>query len=173
MSKLMRAMVALGILVIAGGVYLYYFGAQTYFAFLARRMGRQVPIVNTVPVELANLTVSQATGEKVSFHGVEFELPWDDVDREKTRNVGNWYAIRFHSDKAIILCVGAPGDFTKGLYKDKVATPGEFKALYGKDVVRSDYALKKAIFETTPRDITLLTPAGKAAGLSAMLLMKA
>jgi hypothetical protein len=59
------------------------------------------------------------------------------------------------------------------MFRDKIASPELFTTLYGPEVLNSDYALKKAIFETTPSDITLLTPVGRAAGLSSVLIIKA
>jgi len=55
----------------------------------------------------------------------------------------------------------------------KTVDPELFKAMYGPEVLRSDYTLHKAIFETTPNQITLLTPANRAAGLSSIIIIKA
>lgn len=57
--------------------------------------------------------------------------------------------------------------------KDKTPDPQIFKVLYGPDVLRSDYTLYKAIFETTPRQITLLTPSNRAIGLMMVIILKA
>jgi hypothetical protein len=59
------------------------------------------------------------------------------------------------------------------MFRNKIARPELFTGLYGPGVLQSDYALKKAVFETTPSKINLLTPAKEAAGLSSVLLMKA
>ena len=55
----------------------------------------------------------------------------------------------------------------------QIGSPELFTRLYGPDVLNSDYALKKAIFQTTPSDILLLTPSSRAAGLSSVLIIKA
>ena len=57
--------------------------------------------------------------------------------------------------------------------KSKTPNPELFKAMYGPEVLRSDYALHKAIFETTPSEINLFTPANRAAGLGSVILIKA
>jgi len=69
-------------------VYLWFFGMQTFFALYARQIGRKTPIVRSVPVELYDLSVSEVRGERISFKGVEFEVPWNDVDEQKTRRGG-------------------------------------------------------------------------------------
>ena len=173
MSGWKRGLMALAILVVAGAIYLWFFGAQTFFALQSRKMGRQVPIVNSFPASLPDLSVSQAPGQLVSFKGVEFEVPWDDVDKIKSRIAGGWALIVFQSGNSIILCVNKPNGFMTDLFRDKIGSPELFTRLYGADVLHSDYTLKKAIFETTPSDITLATPSGRAAGLSSVLVMKA
>jgi hypothetical protein len=173
MSKWTRRLLRLGAFVVLSGAYLWFFGVQTFFALYARRIGRQIPIVKSVPVELQDLTVSKVQGEKLSFLGAEFEVPWDDVDEQKTRIAGNWVGIQFRSGRAIILCVSPPKGFINGMSKDKTPDPKLFEGIYGSEVLRSDYALHKAIFETTPSQITLFTPANRAAGLSSVILIKA
>jgi len=173
MSKRNRILISLGSVVIIGGVYLWFFGVQTFFAIYSRKIGREVPIVKSAPVELRDLGVSQARGETLGFSGVEFEVPWNDVDEKKSRVVGGWALITFRSGSSIILCVTSPKDFMNDMFRNKIARPELFTGLYGPGVLQSDYALKKAIFETTPSKINLLTPAKEAAGLSSVLLMKA
>jgi hypothetical protein len=173
MSKRTRIFLSLGIVVIVGGVYLWLFGVQTYFALFSRRIGQKVPIAKSAPVELRNLDVSQGKGEKLSFKGIEFEVPWNDVDEAKSRVAGGWALIFFRSGNSIILCVTPPRDFMNVMFRDKITRPELFTGLYGPGVLQSDYTLKKAIFETTPSQINLLTPANRASGLSMVLIMKA
>lgn len=153
--------------------YLWFFGPQTFFMLQTRRIGRKIPIVNSIPVELKDSSISEAKGKKVSFLGVEFEVPWDNVDEERIRVVGNWAVIHFRSGNSVILCVEPPNGFIADLAKSKTPDPDLFKALFGPDVLRSDYTLHKAIFETTPSQVTLMTPPNRAAGLSMVILIKA
>jgi hypothetical protein len=173
MSKSKRIVIALGIAVIVAGTYLWFFGVQTFFIFESRKIGREIPIVKSVPVELNDLSVSSAKGEKLSFMGIEFEVPWDDVDEKKSRTVGTWALIYFRSGNSIILCVDKPKGFMSNMFRNKIASPELFTRLYGPDVLNSDYALKKAIFRTTPSDISLLTSSSRAAGLGSVLVIKA
>jgi hypothetical protein len=154
-------------------VYVWFFGTQTFFALWARQIGRKIPIVKSVPVELNDLSVSEVRGERISFKGIEFEVPWNDVDEQKARVVGTWALIHFRSGNSIILCVAPADGFIAEITKSKTPDPELFRAMYGPDVLRSDYALHKAIFETTPRQINLFTPANRAAGLSSVIFIKA
>lgn len=173
MPKLKRVLIVLGVGVLTIGTYLWLFGIQTFFALESRRIGREAPIVNNSPVALSNLDISRAEGQRISFKGIQFEVPWNDVDLEKSRVSAGWAFVVFRSGKSIIACVTSPNDFMNEVFRDKAATPQEFAALYGPGVLQSDYEFKKAIFETTPNEINLLTPSGRAAGLSAVLLLKA
>jgi hypothetical protein len=173
MPKWKRILVALAIVAIGGGTYLWFFGPQTFFALQSRKIGHDVPIVKSVPTELRDLSVSETPGQKLSFMGVEFEVPWGDVDQDKSRIVGTWAFIHFRSGNSMILCVDKPKGFMSAIFRDKIVSPELFTRLYGPNVLNSDYALKKAIFETTPSDITLLTPSNKAAGLTSVLIIKA
>lgn len=161
------------IVLLAGGFYLWLFGVQTYFALYSRKIGREIPIVNSVPVKLQDISVSKEQGERLSFNGITFEVPWNDVDETKSRVVGTWALIFFRSGNSILLCVTKPKDFMNDMFRDNIAKPELFTALYGPEVLDSDYALKKAIFETTPSKITLLMSAHNAAGFGSILLMKA
>jgi hypothetical protein len=173
MPKWKRTLLCVSAFVSVCVVYLWFFGAQTFFALQARKWGRQIPIVNSIPVELRDLSISRAKGEKLSFKGAEFEVPWADVDEGKSRVVGNWAFIKFRSGNSILLCVSPPDGFITSMSKDKTPDPQLFSAIYGPEVLRSDYALHKAIFETTPGQITLFTPANRAAGLASVIMIKA
>jgi hypothetical protein len=172
MSKWLRILIAIGIIGVVCAVYLWFFGIQTLYVFETRKIGRKIPLVNSVPVELHDSSVSKAQGEKLSFMSAEFEVPWDDVDEKKSKIVRNWAFIIFRSGNAMILCVNPPKEFMSSMFQDKSASPELFTGLYGAGVLRSDYELEKAIFETTPSKVTLLTPSNRAMGLTYVLALK-
>jgi hypothetical protein len=108
-SKRRRIIIGLGASVVVCGLYLWFFGTQTFCAIEARWTGRRVPIVDSVPVDLADLSISSKPGDTLSFHGVEFEVPWSDIDESKTRVVGNRLDVVFRSDKSLLICLTGPG----------------------------------------------------------------
>jgi hypothetical protein len=63
--------------------------------------------------------------------------------------------------------------FISNRFRNKEAKPELFVRTYVEEVLQSDYSLMKAIFETSPRSITLFTPAHKAAGLASVMVIKA
>ena len=173
MSSWERALTVLAIVVIGGATHLWFFGPQTFCILQTRKIGREVPIVKSVPAELRDRSVSQAPGQRLSFMGVELEVPWGDVDQSKSRIAADWALSVLRSGNSIIFCVNKSNAFMNGLFRDKTASPDLCTKLYCQDVLKSDYAVRKAIFETTPSDITLLTPSGRAAGLTYVIFIKA
>ena len=66
MSRWTRVLVSFGIVAVALGIYLWFFGTQNFFALEERNTGQKLPFVNLVSVELTNMTISQAPGTKLS-----------------------------------------------------------------------------------------------------------
>jgi len=128
------------------------------------------------PAELKDLSVSGAPGRKLSYFGYEFEVPWDDVDEQKTRVIGSLQLIAFRSGKAIMLSRVPPKRLVNGLLDEAMKrgtlTAWWIKWLYGDDTLESDYNFVHAALETTPSKITLLTPRPKAFRETTLLLYK-
>jgi hypothetical protein len=174
MSKGAKRLASSALLIILTcAAFVAFFGAQTFFAIQARRIGREVPIVNSVPQPLEDSAIAKTAGEKLSFEGVQFDVPWIDLDQVRTRAVGNCALMKFFSRRSVLLCVGHPDMFMKNLFANKQANPELFNEAYGHEVLRSDYDLMSAIYKTTPSSITLSTPSKRAADLVSILLIKA
>ncbi len=172
MSKRGRVLFWLGAFVLLSFAYLWCFGVQTFFLLQTRKIARKAPVARNVPVELSDLSISPAPGKKLSYLGYEFEVPWKDVDEEKSKVTGNIVAIVFRSGNTILLFVVPPRDFIKSTEKNFHGYIEVFKRMYGESVLHSDYAFKRAIYESTPRKITLLTSRQDTVGLSMIILMK-
>ena len=159
MSRWRRILAWFAIAVVVFAICAWLFGAQTAIALEARRLARKSPVMWKVPVELADASVSESPGEKLSYLGCEFEVPWSDLDQPKTRLIGTWQIIGFQSGKGIIL--------TKFPANERVNTfpvMGEkldvnalrtLRHLYGYETLRSDYAFTRATLEMTPGDISI------------------
>ena len=173
MPKWVRIWVRFGAVVVLSGIYLSFFGVQTFFILKAHQMARKVPTVAILPVELTELDVSKASGKKLSYLGYEFEIPWEDIDEKESHIAGNEVLIPFHSGNSILLHVVPAQDLIKELPLDQRRSRELFQQLHGEEVLNSDYALRKAILETTPGRITLLTSREDARSLSMVLAIKA
>ena len=143
------------------GIYLQVFGVATWFVVVkGRNLADNDPALWETPVALQDLSISSAPGRKVSYLGYEFDVPWNDLDEQKTRLYKGWQLIAFHSGKSIFFAALPP-----------IASETELSRLYGNETKESDYAFIRAMLETTPGEIGLLTPKGAAMrGITRLML---
>jgi hypothetical protein len=174
MSRWKRVLVSLGIAVVVCGTYLWFFGTQTFFVLEAHNAARKLPFVKQVPVALTDSSISQAPGRKVSYVGYEFEIPWTDVDEEKTRIVGgNKAIIAFRSGNVLSVWNGPPHEFMNYLLEKGKMDRETFRRTYGDDALQSDYSFKRLILEATPDKITVFSRSRTAVSQGLLLMIKA
>jgi len=174
MSRWKRILISFGIVIVACVTYLWLFGTQTFFVLEAHSAARKLPFVKLTPIELTDLSVSQAPGMKVSYFGYEFEMPWTDIDKEKTKIVGgNKVIIVFRSGNALSVWSGPPHEFMNGLFEMGKIDRETFRKVYGDEALRSDYTFQRLILETTPDKIAILSTKKSAVSQGALLMVKA
>lgn len=173
MSKRKRILIALGVAIIVGGIYLWFFGFQTASALMWRYKYRKIPEVEMVPVPLPDLSISNVPHKQVSYFGYRFELPWDDVDEQKSKTAGPIRLTAFQSGNAFWFSTFPPKDFVNEVMKDSKLDPQSFRQIYGDDAYESDYGFHRLMLETTPSEITPFVSRRKAAVASMLLLFKA
>ena len=173
MSRWARALGNLAITVLVCGIYLHFFGLQTFVAFEARSVARKMPVVKRVPVELQDLSVSQASGKKLAYFGYEFEIPWDDIDEAKSRTVGeNKAIIFFKSGNALSLVISPPRQLVNKVFSSGNIDQTTFRQIYGDEALQSDYAFRHIMMETTPDRITPFISRRDAVSRAMLLLWK-
>lgn len=157
-------------------VYLQVFGIATWFVVVKGRnvAGKDEPAFKDqpalwkTPTGLKDLSISNALGRTVSHFGYEFEVPWDDLDEQRTIPGGSWEGIQFRSGKSIVFAKLA-ANLTA---EQRKLHQGRLERLFEDESLQSDYAFTRAALEATPGDITLFTPSGRAARKIALLLLK-
>jgi hypothetical protein len=142
-------------------VYLHVFGLATWFVVVkGRNLGGKDSALWKTPVALQDLSISSGRGRKVSYLGYEFDVPWNDLDEQKTRLYKEWQLIAFHSGKSIFFAALPTS-----------ASETELSRLNGNETINSNYAFVRAMLETTPGEIGLFTPKGEATrGITRLLL---
>lgn len=171
MSKLKRILLVLAIATLSCIVYLWFFGVATMFALEARYIAWKTPVVKRIPTELPDQSITQVPGRKLSYFGYDFEVPWE-IDQAKSKRVGKMQLVAFRSGNALLVSRGAPNEFVNDFLSMGKADPASLKALYGEDILQSDYLLRQRILETTPDKIGVLTPRREAIGDATLLLIK-
>jgi hypothetical protein len=171
-SKWVRILVILGSLTALGAIYLWFFGIATMFVIETRYIARKAPIVKKAPVELTDLSISQSPGRKLNYLGYEFEVPWNDVDDDKTKQVGEMHVIVFRSGNSISFSRAQPKEFVNAFLSSAKDDPDMLRKLYGEDALQSDYRLKRLILESTPDKVTLFTSRKDSVRNAMLLLIK-
>jgi hypothetical protein len=174
MSRWMRVLVCLGLTVLVCGNYLWFFGVQTFIALEARDIARKTPLVRNAPVELPDLSISEAPGRKLSYFGYEFEVPWNDVDEAKSRVIGgNKAIIAFRSGNVLSVWSGPPHGLVDSVLASGRIDRETFRQIYGDEALKSDYAFQRIIVEATPDRITPFVSKKQAVTEGMLLVMKA
>jgi hypothetical protein len=157
MLKWVRALVSLGFLFVACVLFAYFFGVQAYFVWEVHHAARKDPGYWIKPVALTDLSISRTAGTKLSYFGYEFEVPWDDVDRDKTRITpnGNLAIIMFRSGKGIVLWRHQANEFVTALLAEHQKDRNAVTQVWGEDVVKSDYNFERASLDLTPDSLSL------------------
>jgi hypothetical protein len=157
LSKRQRKWLMRANVVLLAGFCLWHFGVTALFVLEARYVGWKFPAVNKAPMELGDLSISAAPGRTFSYFGYEFEVPWDDLNEGKMKQVGKAQLISFRSGNALLFSRMEPQEFVRTFLSSTNADPEKVRKLWAGDALESDYALHRLILETTPGQLTLLS----------------
>ena len=131
------------------------------------------PVASVVPSDLKDQSISQGPGEKLSYFGYEFEIPWSDLDETQTRLYPTEKAeksrvdLRFRSGLRLLVTAVPPREWANGLAKEMKTSPQKIEATFGK----SDYRFAKTIYEFTPDKMNHWTLSGRVHMREEFLLM--
>lgn len=174
MSRWARVLMSFGTIGVACATYALRFGTQTFLVVEAHNVARKLPFVKRTPVPLTDLSISQASGMKLSYFGYDFEVPWTDIDEEKTKIIGgNKAIIVFRSGNVLSVWSGPPHEFMNGFFEQGMIDRDTFRKVYGAEALQSDYNFQRLILESTPDKITLLSSKKTAVSQSVLLTVKA
>lgn len=131
--------------------------------FLTARMeARKVPAVKTATRPLADYSVSDAPGTKLSYFGYEFEVPWNTSVKEK--KVGkNLVQLKFDSGQDVILIVPAnQNGLLTEMVEDQSLKMKDLQLVFGDLTNRSTYDQYGTLLNTTPQSIRAFGPRSEA-----------
>ena len=171
MTKHQRKLVIWANVFIVTGFCVWHFGVAALFVLETRYVEWKSPLVKKTPKELTDLSVSQAPGQKLSYFGYEFEVPWD-LDEQKTKQIGKMELIAFRSGNAILFSKAAPREFVQTFLSSTKVDPDKVRNFWGEEALESDYSLHRLILEATPGQVTLFTRREDAARGAMLLVMK-
>lgn len=172
MAKRGKILTALAIACGLSAIYLWFFGVATAFALEARYIGWKVPVVKRIPVDLVDTSISQAQGRKISYFGDEFEVPWDDLDAQKTKLVGKIVVIHFQLGKSILFSDVPPQGLVSTIQSSSRIDLGDLRKVYGEEALRSDYSFHRLIVEARPDKVGVFSSRRDAVGNTILLTFK-
>jgi hypothetical protein len=152
--------------------YLWFFGVQTAFAFMAWNTGRKIPELSDSPQELTDFSVNHAQASRFSRFGYEFELPWSDIDEAKTKIIGQGCVISFNSGIRVGFTTEPARTFVKNV-ASKSGGEESLRRSFGKDAISSDYNFYRLMLTTTPTSVSAFGSREAASRNSSLLTLKA
>jgi len=148
--------------------FMHLFGWQTLFAVEARYFAWKEPFLWSVPVALADQSISESPGVRMSYNGYGFEVPWDDLDQNNTKRIHDWQIISFRSGKEIVLTGQEPdGAWNRAPILVKFTRAQSTGEPFG-----TDYAVQRHVLETSPARVTPFSSRRDAVDALLSLLMK-
>jgi hypothetical protein len=129
-------------------------------AALALYAARRAPKVTRVlPTHLIDTSISQAPGERLSYFGYEFEVPWSDLDPAQTRLYPkghphpNRAVLTFRSGLRLMVTALPPDEWRNNIAAEMKISPEQLESAFGRDMTDSDYTFVKALYEFTPAEM--------------------
>jgi hypothetical protein len=126
-------------------------------ATLAFYAARTAPaITRVVPTDLKDQSVSATPGEKLSYVGYEFEVPWNDLDETQTKlypkdNPAKCSALLvFRSGLRLMVTAVAPREWINGFAARWKVSPARIESAFRGEGTKSDYDFVRTLYEFTP-----------------------
>lgn len=171
MTKRQRKLILWVNVFLVTGFCVWHFGIASLFVLETRYLGWKFPLVEKTPIELTDLSISQAPGQRLSYFGYEFEVPWD-IDQEKTKQTGKMELITFRSGNALLFSSAAPKEFVQTFLSSTQVDPDKVRKFWGEAALESDYSLHRLILEATPGEVSLFTRREDAVRSAMLILFK-
>ncbi len=111
-----------------------------------------LPITKIIPTDLTDKSISQTSGEKLSYFGYEFEVPWSDLDQTQTKLYPKdkpdkcRVDLHFHSGLRLLVTAIPPREWINNLAEEMKVPPQKIQSTFGS----SDYQIIKTIYGFTP-----------------------
>lgn len=126
------------------------FGFQTLLTWKLRHEVRRNPVLALTPVPLPVSAPTSCAGTVLSHAGFRFEVPWSDVDTQRTKFFGHIAVYAFRSGRAVSFYGPGPTheDLMTAVEKDFGGKSA--LTLFGPAATKSNYDFHKTILELTP-----------------------
>lgn len=162
---------------ILGGIALilfsaYMWGFQTAVYFMLHHEAKKTRILDYTPTQMQPVDPNPASGMALSHRGITLEVPWKDLNVDKSRVVGTWAIFAFDSGPIVTLCTPFKNDI-RGAVEKEFGGPKAIEAVFGPEAVRSDFAFHQAVLQESTTRMRPWMNRQEAVRSSMILLIKA
>jgi hypothetical protein len=171
--RALGALLRVGLLIAFLSVLVNVLGPPVGIFLTARMEAGKVPALNTATRPLADYSVSDSPGTRLSYFGYEFEVPWNTSVKE--RKVGkNLVQLKFDSGQDMIFIVPAnQNGLLTEMVQDQSMNMRNLQPIFGDLMNRSAYEQYGALLDTTPGSIRAFGPRSEAVRGVTLLTIKA
>lgn len=151
----------------------YCWGPQIVMSWKLRHEAKADPVLALTPQKLPEVRPNSTVGTKLSDAGFSFEVPWDDLDTQKTKFVNQMAVYTFRSGR--VLTFFGPSPTHEDLMSTVQKTFGgtSISAVFGPEATKSNYNFHKTMLELTPSRMTPWMNQRDAIRTSMLLMIKA
>ncbi len=149
-------------------ILVFFYGSAIFGLLYTKWNVRAKPELWIVPTPLTNLTIQRSTGEKFFYLGYDFESPWSAVKLEK--KYATIAIVYFSEGQFISISKGV--DTIRVMQEEATKRHRNLEVTLGDEVMHSNYALRSAILNLTPRDLRLLLSPREMVANSVLLMLK-
>lgn len=172
-----RKKVILGTLAVVGSlvtlaiIFAVLFGVQTAAVFYFKKSQDEAPELYAVPRELQMRSEATSAGRRLSLFGYELETPWTAIEKENANQF--FIQVAFKSGKGVIVFNPAQAvDLIDEFRENNPEYADEMVSLFGRESMKSDYALYQSILNATPDQLSVFMSQRDTIRLSILLILK-
>jgi hypothetical protein len=143
----LKFLIGLGVVAVVCIVAAWFFGAQWFGKWAARKMAVRNPAVLVLPKPLPDTALNNAPGTDESFDGYFFQVPWK--DKPIVNNYGAGGTMCSFGMHTVTLYKLAPNMMTEGIKRNPQQQQNIDK-LFAGDVPKTDYEFMRRILNVTP-----------------------
>jgi hypothetical protein len=152
----------------------YSWGFQSMVWWQYKGFSKSLPVLKLTPQDPPRASVNSAKGMTLSHAGFEFEVPWTDYDREKTKYFKKIVIYVFQSGRVITVFGPNPAheDLLSAVEKNFEDKKGTLPRIFGEETTKTDYVFRKTMLEQTPDQLKPWMNGRESYRVSFLLLIK-
>lgn len=152
-------------------VLLWVYGRPLGMMLYAKWDARTHPELWVVPQPLPATSAETSLGKSFSYFGYEFESPWTEVAFE--RKLESVAVLNFSGGQLIsVFNWQASDDMVQAMKAGSVERGAALETIFGRDTMRSNYALISRTLNLTPGDLRIFSSRQTMVGNSVLLMLK-